>query len=73
LLYVLSRTDQIFPPSIAAAVLEQLKNAGVRTQYFEIDSEYGHFASSADAAKWTPTLRAFLQGIAAFQAARSPE
>jgi homoserine O-acetyltransferase len=73
LLYVLSRTDQLFPPSIAAAVLEQLKNAGVRTQYFEIDSEYGHFASSADAAKWTPTLREFLRGIAASQTVRSPE
>ncbi|HWM67669.1 MAG TPA: alpha/beta fold hydrolase [Steroidobacteraceae bacterium] len=73
LLYVLSRTDHIFPPSLAPAVLEQLKNAGVSTQYFEIDSEYGHFASSADAAKWTPTLREFLRGIAAFQTGRSPE
>jgi homoserine O-acetyltransferase/O-succinyltransferase len=67
LLYVLSRTDTLFPPSIAPKVLDQLKEAGVRARYFEIDSEYGHFASSADAAKWTSTLRAFLKDIPGFQ------
>jgi homoserine O-acetyltransferase len=67
LLYVLSRTDSLFPPSLAPKVLQQLKDAGVRTQYFEIDSDYGHFASSVDAAKWTPALRAFLQGAAGLQ------
>jgi homoserine O-acetyltransferase len=62
LLYVLSRSDSLFPPSLAPQILQQLKDAGVRAQYFEIDSDYGHFASSVDAAKWTPTLREFLQG-----------
>ena len=61
LLYVLSRTDRLFPPAIAPKVLERLHAAGVRTRYFEIDSEHGHFASSIDAAKWAPTLRAFLK------------
>jgi homoserine O-acetyltransferase len=64
LLYVLSRSDSLFPPSLAPKILQQLKDAGVRAQYFEIDSDYGHFASSVDAAKWTPTLRAFLQAAA---------
>ena len=64
LLYVLSRSDALFPPSRAPRILQQLKDAGVRTQYFEIDSDFGHFASSVDAAKWTPTLRAFLQAAA---------
>jgi homoserine O-acetyltransferase len=67
LLYVLSRSDSLFPPSLAPKVLQQLKDAGVRTQYFEIDSDYGHFASSVDAAKWTPALRAFLQAAAGLQ------
>jgi homoserine O-acetyltransferase len=65
LLYVLSRTDRLFPPSIAPQVLDQLNSAGVRARYFEIDSEYGHFASSADAEKWTSVLRAFMQDISA--------
>jgi homoserine O-acetyltransferase len=64
LLYVLSRSDQLFPPSLAPRILRQLEDAGVRTQYFEIDSDFGHFASSVDAAKWTATLRAFLQTAA---------
>jgi homoserine O-acetyltransferase/O-succinyltransferase len=73
LLYVLSRTDRLFPPASAPKVLERLRAAGVRTRYCEIDSDYGHFASSVDAAKWTPTLRAFLQDIAAIQGKRSAE
>jgi homoserine O-acetyltransferase/O-succinyltransferase len=72
LLYVLSRSDSLFPPSQAPKVLQQLNDAGVRTQYFEIDSDYGHFASSVDAAKWAPTLRAFLHGAASLQMGRSP-
>jgi homoserine O-acetyltransferase len=68
LLYVLSRSDALFPPSLAPKILQQLKDAGVRAQYFEIDSDYGHFASSVDAAKWTPTLRAFLRDAAGLSA-----
>ncbi len=62
-LYVLSRTDKVFPPSIAPAVMEKLKAARVDAAYFEIDSELGHLASGTDAAKWIPTLRKFLSGI----------
>jgi homoserine O-acetyltransferase/O-succinyltransferase len=59
-LYVLSRTDVLFPPSLAPVVMEGLKKAGVDATYFEIDSDHGHLASGADADKWAPALRAFM-------------
>ena len=59
-LYVLSRTDKLFPPSIAPGVMERLKAAGVSADYFEIDSDFGHSASGLDAAKWAPRLKAFM-------------
>ena len=59
-LYVLSRTDKLFPPSIAPDVMAKLKAAGVSADYFEIDSDFGHSASGLDAAKWAPRLRAFM-------------
>jgi homoserine O-acetyltransferase len=62
-LYVLSRTDTLFPPSIAPAVMDQLARAGVPAQYFEIDTEFGHQASGADWAKWAPALKAFLEAL----------
>jgi len=63
LLYVLSRTDRVFPPSIAPGVMAKLKAAGVDADYFEIDSEFGHSASGLDAAKWAPRLRAFMASL----------
>lgn len=62
-LYVLSRTDKVFPPSIAPAVMEKLKTAKVEATYFEIDSELGHLASGLDAAKWAPVLREFMNRL----------
>jgi homoserine O-acetyltransferase len=59
-LYVLSRTDKVFPPTIAPDVMAKLKAAGVSADYFEIDSDFGHSASGLDAAKWAPRLRAFM-------------
>ena len=63
LLYVLSRTDKVFPPSIAPDVMARLKSAGVSADYFEIDSDYGHSASGLDAAKWAPRLKAFMADL----------
>ena len=60
-LYVLSRTDKLFPPSIAPAVMDKLASAGVPAQYFEIDTDFGHQASGTDWAKWAPALEAFLR------------
>jgi homoserine O-acetyltransferase len=59
-LYVLSRTDKLFPPGIAPDVMAKLKAAGVNADYFEIDSDLGHSASGLDAAKWAPRLKAFM-------------
>ncbi len=62
-LYVLSRTDKVFPPSIAPDVMARLKAAKVDADYFEIDSEYGHSASGLDAAKWSLRLKAFMTAL----------
>jgi homoserine O-acetyltransferase len=59
-LYVLSRTDKVFPPSIAPDVMAKMQAVGVSAEYFEIDSELGHSASGLDAAKWAPKLRTFM-------------
>jgi homoserine O-acetyltransferase len=63
LLYVLSSTDKLFPPSIAPGVMDTLTKAGVQASYFEIDSELGHVASGPEWAKWGPRLQSFLEGL----------
>ena len=62
-LYVLSRTDKVFPPSIAPDVMAQMKAAGITADYFEIDSDFGHSASGLDAAKWAPRLKTFMADL----------
>jgi len=62
-LYVLSRTDKLFPPSIAPAVMDKLAAAGIDAKYVEIDTEFGHIASGPEWAKWGPALRQFLAGL----------
>ncbi len=59
-LYVISRTDNLFPPSIAPGHMQALKAAGVDARYFEIDSELGHLASGLDGDKWAPALKTFM-------------
>jgi homoserine O-acetyltransferase len=62
-LYVLSRTDKLFPPSLAPGVMGELERAGVSASYVEIDTELGHVASGPEWAKWGPALAAFLKGL----------
>ena len=62
-LYVLSRTDKLFPPELAASVMPALKAAGVDADYFLLDSEYGHSASGLDAHKSAPRLRQFMESL----------
>jgi homoserine O-acetyltransferase len=62
-LYILSRTDRLFPPELAAAVMPALNAAGVDADYFLLDSEYGHSASGIDAHKWAPRLRQFMESL----------
>jgi homoserine O-acetyltransferase len=64
-LYVLSRTDTLFPPSLAPGVMAGMRAAGIDADYVEIDSEHGHLASGADAGKWAPALRAFIAKLEA--------
>ncbi len=64
-LYVLCRTDRLFPPSIAPEVMGDLAAAGVDARYFEIDSDLGHSASGPEHAKWSPVLREFLDPLMA--------
>jgi homoserine O-acetyltransferase/O-succinyltransferase len=59
-LYVLSTTDKLFPPSIAPDVMAKLKAAGVDATYFELVSDNGHNAGTLDARKYDPALRAFM-------------
>ena len=62
-LYVLSRTDKLFPPELAAAVMPAMKAASVDADYFLLDSEYGHTASGRDWQKWAPRLREFMGSL----------
>ena len=62
-LYVLSRTDELFPPELAETVMPALKAAGVDADYFLLDSGYGHSASGRDAHKWAPRLREFMESL----------
>jgi homoserine O-acetyltransferase len=62
-LFVLSRTDLLFPPEIAPGVMKGLKEAGVDADYFLLDSDYGHSASGVDAHKWAPRLRQFMESL----------
>jgi homoserine O-acetyltransferase len=64
-LYVLCRTDALFPPKIAPGVIDALKAAGVEARYFELDSELGHSSSGPEHAKWSPVLREFLAPLVA--------
>ncbi|HXH12009.1 MAG TPA: alpha/beta fold hydrolase [Alphaproteobacteria bacterium] len=59
-LYVISRTDRLFPPSMGQRVMERLRAAGVDAVYVEIDSAYGHLASGREAEQWAPALQTFL-------------
>jgi homoserine O-acetyltransferase len=62
-LYVLSRTDRIFPPSLFARVMPGLAAAGVAAESFEIDTDKGHSSGGADAAKWAHVLRRFMDSL----------
>jgi homoserine O-acetyltransferase len=62
-LYVLSRTDKLFPPSLAPGVMDTLARAGVSASYVALDTELGHVASGPEWAKWGPALATFLEGL----------
>ena len=59
-LFVLSSSDALFPPTLAAPVMAALHAAGADATYHELDSPYGHLAPGLDAARWAPVLARFL-------------
>jgi homoserine O-acetyltransferase/O-succinyltransferase len=65
LLYILCRTDNLFPPKIAPDVMRALKEAGVEARFFELDSDLGHSSAGPEHAKWSPVLREFLAPLVA--------
>jgi homoserine O-acetyltransferase len=62
-LYVLSRTDRIFPPSLFARVMPKLAAAGVVAEQVELDTDAGHACGGAEATKWAPDLRRFMASL----------
>ncbi|HEY3911031.1 MAG TPA: alpha/beta fold hydrolase [Stellaceae bacterium] len=64
-LYVLCRSDVLFPPTLRPGVMNDLAAAGVEARYFEIDSDLGHSASGPEHAKWSPVLRELLAPLIA--------
>jgi homoserine O-acetyltransferase/O-succinyltransferase len=62
-LYVISRTDRLFPPSMGARVMGRLQAAGVEATYVELDSNFGHLASGREADQWAPALQVFLERL----------
>jgi homoserine O-acetyltransferase len=65
LLWILSRTDQLYPPSLAPGVMAELRAAGVDARYFEIDSDRGHLAFNPDAGQCVGPLYDFMRHIKA--------
>ena len=61
-LYVISRSDKLFPPSIAPDVMDKLAKAGVDVR---LRDRYGlrPFRDRRGVAKWGPTLKAFVEGL----------
>jgi len=60
LLWVLSRSDAVFPPALIAAASGLLDAAGIDWRAQVLGSDKGHFASGADAHLWAPSLRDFM-------------
>ena len=60
LLYVLSRSDDMFPPALARELAPFFNAAGLRWSYVELDSDKGHLASGADSGLWSDELSRFL-------------
>lgn len=62
-LYVLSNSDELFPPDAANATMALFEQHGVDAAYHEIDSPYGHLASGLEWRKWATPLGRFLDTL----------
>ena len=64
-LYVLSRTDTVFPPDLAKEADHLFGQSDVESEIFIMESAYGHNAPSSDWKLWEECLRVFLNQNAA--------
>lgn len=62
-LYVLCKSDNLFPPTYADNVINKLKAYNIDTEYFELDSDKGHVGVLHDAKKWESVLRSFIDKL----------
>jgi len=60
LLFVLSRSDPVFSPALAAELTPIFDAAGLDWRYLELDSDKGHLASGADSHLWAADLARFM-------------
>jgi len=61
LLYVLSRSDKTFPPTLARELAPLFDAARVSWKYVELASDKGHLASGADSELWADELADFMR------------
>lgn len=61
LLYVLSSSDNLFPPSIAPKTMQLFQDAGVNATFLELESRNGHRAPAIDWQGWADILCDFLK------------
>lgn len=64
-LYALTTTDRLFPPSLAPEVMRLLHAARVDARFFEIRNKLGHMGANTESPDWVPTLAAFLRAVGA--------
>jgi len=57
------RSDILFPPYVMREIHETLKRMGKRSEYFEMDSAYGHDAFLVEYRKMIPPLRQLMQQL----------
>lgn len=62
--FMLATTDRLFPAAAACDTLDALRRNGVRHEYFELETEYGHQASGIEWHRWEKPLRDFLWTLA---------
>jgi homoserine O-acetyltransferase len=63
LLFSMSRTDVVFPASLALGILRDLTAAGVDASYLELDTEFGHLAFREDQEQLERPIRRFLERL----------
>lgn len=62
-LYVNSKTDNVFDIALCPAYVDDMRKAGVDITYVELPSDKGHMASHQDAHLWAPILAAFINKL----------